>query len=183
MWKWVVAAALLMGCSSPQYTQVSNPTHPDTKAVPVIIDAAFSIWERKEITDAISEWNLVFNGNFYMVDRVGTTFDSKADAINFIRIDASSPAPIKYDLKDKYAITFPSGSHLPSAMIYIDVDATQGKLHNVALHELGHSWGADHEDNTLMQAVYSGISCVDQATVIQVAREMRLDLSTMNYCK
>jgi hypothetical protein len=83
------------------------------------------------------------------------------------------------------AVTQPWEGTYPSALIYVDIDFVNQYpylLIPVVEHELGHAYGAEHKDGTLMQWDLNASHCIDKTTIEAVAKRLHLYPQYLNHC-
>jgi predicted Zn-dependent protease len=139
---------------------------------------------QSEVKIAINTWNNVLNGSVVLrIEPWQNDVQPPAIIIKASRSDA--PMILASHTLNAIAITYPWTGSYPSSIIYLATDKIYGdKLTAVLLHEIGHAFGAEHMDNTLMQEMYDrSNSCVDKSTVHQVAKHLHLQEQYLNYCQ
>ena len=158
----IASICLLTACASSSNKGIVTPVYVDPNL------------PQKEVAYAINDWNAVMNGT-YVLKVVPWQDDPPSPAI-VILSSHSHDAPIMISGPTTLAITHVGEGTAPSSHVFINVDKVKGILTiSVLEHELGHSFGADHMPNTLMEEYIRGSHCIDEATVHQVAKALNLD--------
>lgn len=177
-----------------QYTRkpINNS---ECKVIPVYIDKSFSEKDRIDIDDAIAAWNYALN-NYIRLGVQETYFDMEPsilkniidhnNGIIFLKINSSSQIiPITKHGEVVDAFTDAIGGHF----IYMIDDRlryTPVRFVNAAKHETGHILGASHINNkpSLMNNPYVErySMCIDEGTIIEVAKYYNLNPNLLNYC-
>lgn len=170
---------LLIGCVS--YTH--KPAYPLQPIISqVYIDPKLP---QSEVKSAINTWNNALNGSVILqVEPWQDNILPPAMIIKNARSD--SPMILASYTQNTIAITYPWTGSYPSSIIYLATDKIYGnKLTAVLLHEIGHAFGAEHMDNTLMQEMYNWNNgrCIDKSTIHQVAKHLHLQEQYINYCE
>jgi hypothetical protein len=186
-----VISAFGCGAQPPgYYWAVTTPANNVGRVIPIWVDNNFSEQDKLTLSDAINQWNYVLNGQITL-DIVDTHFDMEDNKIKeagnkggwlFLKIDHNNPF-IPSTGPDLVTLAFADqiGGH---TIFFVQDVMGQNRLPGVALHEIGHLLGAEHDSSGLMFPRYSahGFSCVDELAMKEVAEFFHLDASRMNYC-
>ena len=174
---------LLVGCIAATH-MTENPNYPidplDVRITPTYIDPNLP---QKQTLNAIREWNHAMNGS-YIFDVVPWDNNPKPPAV-VIRAAHTDNADLRRGGKEAVGVTYPWDGNYPSSIIYLDIDNLGYYPYTQTVeHELGHAFGADHKENTLMGERLSNMSrrCIDQPTLHQVAKILHLDERFLNHC-
>lgn len=176
---------------SPHYT-----THPSTaqiplRVVPLALDIRFPLDQRQELHKAIDEWNVALNSEMRL-DIYTDAFDMADDEIKFIYDHQGamllsvpkSASPVKHLRDDLRAAAYGIGIDC-NTIYFIQEKITAARMHNVALHELGHLLGAEHTHSGLMLLQDDPVQhqCIDFSAIEQVATYNHLNLQALNWCE
>lgn len=178
----------LAGCV--QYTH-HNPIS-NAQVVPVYI-TGFIPDVRRELVGAVGEWNVALNGHMVLVvmseEITSATMPlnfiaQKQNAIVIVGVDREAPMIQAAHFDGAVAVSYPWGHKKPASIIYLTNTLSPKTARHILLHEIGHSEGAEHLDYSLMQLHYSiDYDCIDEKTMMQVAKANRWDLWTTNWCE
>jgi len=169
-----------------RYSQVPGATY-TLNIKSIWIDKNFSAKDKLAIDDAIIEWNYVLNGTI-ILKPISYNFDMEIDTIKdaaanhgllIMKIDSSN-SMVENDHTAAWV------NVIGGYKLYVIKDRVGSRLKKIMLHELGHVLGAGHQPgNTLMFSIYDEkkFSCIDYATVQQVADYNHISISNLNYCR
>ena len=180
---FVILTIFIVGCEGfndpyKNYRYTSCETCPQKKIIAIHIDPRFHPEDQKIIRQYLSEFEYVVSNyyKFLIVDTIEGSnkhivYDSsitrRDDNENIINLGNATIGGQRITLS-------------PYAVYYYDNGV---KLGVVLLHELGHSFGCEHQDMSLMAASYNfEYTCVDKNTAIQIANYNGLDIDKLNYC-
>jgi hypothetical protein len=138
---------------------------------------------QKDVDIAISDWNHAMNGSYYLLTMPWEEYPSPPAVV--LRAAHSDDAAILRGGNNAAAVQYPWVGTYPSSIIYVDMDKSHdNKRIMIAIleHELGHAYGADHMDGTLMAPVVGDHQCIDQKTIEAVAKRLHLDPQYLNHC-
>lgn len=198
----VVGLLILIGCMRApvkQFHYVSVPGYSvaPLKVYKVWVDKTFSSEDRASILDAINQWNYSLNG-YVLIVVESYDFDMEMDVIRTVmrgggwivlKIESSSPLVGAKDgppVGGKQYYTLAWVNKIGGYKMYMVRDRVCTEcVTGVALHEIGHLLGSEHDDVLLMQPHYNWAEyrCVDYAAVKRVAAYQHLDVGRLNYCK
>jgi len=162
------------------------------KVIPVYIDKSFGVQDQLAIDDAIMQWNFALNG-YVVLKVVSTSFDMEPEVIRqclngdcwmLMRIDSTSTF-IPDDPKKPESQTLAWANEVGGNRIYFVRDRIiNEQMTGVALHEMGHLLGAQHDDVYLMtpQFHWQDARCVDYNAVMLVAKYWGIPLNAVKYC-
>ncbi len=188
-------STILIGCgiSGPlpyHYIKGVEATNVATKVVPIYIDTQFGEADKLAIDDAVNQWNYALNG-YIKLEVASTHFDMEPDIISqvlikgngwlFLRIDSQNS--IVHDPTEGKVLAFVN--EIGGNRIYFVRDRFSNEaVKGIALHEIGHLLGAQHDNVYLMKPHYNWYDyrCVDQHTIEEVATYQHLDIKKLNYC-
>lgn len=171
------------------YVHSAPMSQPALKVIPIWIDSGFGEADRIEIDDAIRQWNYALNGYVHL-EVVSWNFNMEPSIIQkvmhgggwlILKIDSHST--FVHDAPNHFTLAF--ADSVGGNRVYFIRDRIQNEwMTGLAMHELGHLLGAQHNGQDLMQANYNWetFRCIDQATVTQVADYLHLPASRLNYC-
>lgn len=163
--------------------------------IPVYLDTAFTQQEQMDIQRAVDQWNFALNGRV-VIHLVSTSFDMGLSDIN----QAMSHHGWIIHKIHQDNMLIPAGTvqsdgslhdvcawvdHIGGMEMWIISEKVQPTwMFGVAMHEIGHLLGAEHQGKLLMSPVFNmyHYQCVDRATMQQVAVYLGLDLGQVNYC-
>lgn len=161
------------------------------KTIPIYIDNTFGEQDKLMIEDAVSQWNFALNGyiKLYVKD---DHFDMNVEVLNevvnkgngwlFLRINHDST--FVHDEKGFTTLAFVN--EVGGNRCYFIRDRLNSEMMTgVALHEMGHLLGAQHDNVYLMRPHYdwAGYRCVDQEALKRVADYQNLPMDHLNYCE
>lgn len=179
----VICVAALTGCTaSIHYTNNPNyPTSPEDRRITrTYIDPNLP---QADTLLAIKEWNQAMNGSYFLLVMKWEN-DPQPPAVVIRAAHYDSPMIVRGG-EGTTAITHPWDGGYPSALIYVDIDFL-GRYPFLTVptieHEIGHAFGADHMDGTLMQWNLNSSHCIDRKTIEQVSNKLHLDPQYLNHC-
>ena len=176
-----------------QYTHLIE--YPGKRLIaPVYLDINFVENDKVEIAHALDQWNYVLNG-YLRFEIIDASFDMKLSSLQddqaffFFSVNSDNPLVQEVDLagrdhgENRLALGFtPSiGSHY----IYLVRNRLESTdVFYLAMHEMGHALGATHNGRGLMYPHYTQLDfqCVDQLTILKVAKYQSMDVQYLNYC-
>jgi hypothetical protein len=196
--KFLIIAIFLMGCGHLvlpfHYIQSGGYSQVALRTVHIWIDKEFGAGDQVAIDDAIRQWNFALNG-YVKLEVMSTTFDMEPEVINRANLEGGwlimkvhsgnsiiPDQPINGKLQ-YYTLAWVNeigGHHM-----WMVRDRLRNEwMTGVALHEIGHMLGAEHDDVYLMQPHFNweDYRCVDQYTLKQVALYQHIQLKNLNYC-
>ena len=165
------------------------------KTINVWIDKDFGEADQLAIDDAIMQWNYALNG-YVVLKVVSTKFDMEPEIIRtvlngggWLLLKIREPNPMIDDGptqngKPKF-YTLAWANQIGGNRVYFIRNRIKGEwMTGIALHELGHLLGAEHDDVYLMQPHFNweDYRCVDYEALKRVAAYQHLPLGRLNYC-
>ena len=121
---------------------------------------------KPEMARAVANWNRALNGKLEL--RVA------ADACDISVLDVStSPCP-----ETALACT----DTLGGSVVYMKRGFYERQPANILAHELGHAFGAQHVEGTLMAPIGAPQDCPDHVTIVQVAAYNHWNLAELRWC-
>lgn len=177
--------------TGPHYVEhAPPPAYTLTDTIPVYVDKDFSDANKREIKAALDEWNHSLNGydTFTITD---DSFDIQESVLE--QVETSDQGVLILAVTADQAESLGGGdgtlawvNQAGGHQLFVIVDRVGDRLHNVLLHELGHTLGLEHTQvrGTLMNPYYShGIGCIDELTMRQLTEiRSRYSLDHLNYC-
>lgn len=175
------------------YTRQAVPDTP-TLIMEVRVDKDFSDSEKREIDNALYQWNYVLNSH-YQFEVIDWNYDATKlqnheayynDAFYFVKINSKQLE--KFDIKKDpdnpkpFVLGF---AGVGGTLLCVVADRlTQGDIYYVMMHEIAHLLGANHNKFRLMSPYlnYTDFQCVDEKTAIQVAKFLGLHKDDLNWC-
>lgn len=148
----------------------------------VLIDSTFSVADQGELVEAVEAWNYTFQGAVHLSPRISDLppSDMASNAIILMRVDSSCTfIPTVFD-GDVLAWTNQVGGN---RVWFVRDRLKQGDVALVAMHELGHVFGAPDRDTPgLMYRRYTPeqYKCVDHETADVVGKFLGV---TLRWCK
>lgn len=193
--KWFLWSFLLMGCNEamfpPHYTTHPSISQVPLRIVPLALDIRFSHEEHQQLHKAIDEWNMALN-NEMRLDVYTDAFDMADEDIKFIYDHhgamllsvPKSASPVKFLNSDVRAAAYGIGLDC-NTIYFIQEKVDAARIHNIALHELGHLLGAEHTHYGLMLFRDDPVQhqCIDYSAIEQVATYNHLNIQALNWCE
>ena len=166
------------------------------KTINVWIDKDFGEGDKIAIDNAIAQWNYALNG-YLKINVVSTSFDMEPEIIRtvlngggWLLLKIQEPNPMIDDGptengKPKYWTLAWANAVGGNRVYFIRNRLKNEWMTGVALHELGHLLGAEHDQVYLMQPHYNweDYRCVDYEALKRVAEYQHLPLNRLNYCE
>lgn len=182
----VIASFILCLASCVQH-YTNHSLIKDAPLVPVYI-TGFVPDVRRSLVEAIEEWNGALNGHMilYVVadDMIILDRAQRENAIVVVASDRNAPMMQVAHMENTVAVSYPFGTKKPAAIIYMANILPPPMSKHVLLHELGHAFGAEDKDYSLMQLHYSvDYCCIDRLTMAQVSKAMRWSSDSVNWCE
>lgn len=198
----VVGLLILIGCMRAPVKRFHYVSVPGYSVLPlrvyhVWVDKTFSVEDRRCILDAVNQWNYSLNG-YVKIEVESYSFDMEVSIIErvmrgdgwiVLKIESRNPLVVARDgapVRGVQYYTLAWVNKIGGYKMYMVRDRIcQECVTGVALHEIGHLLGAEHDSVLLMQPHYNGAEyrCVDYLAVKRVAVYQHLDVSKLNYCK
>jgi hypothetical protein len=197
-WKhWLFCLCCLCLYCRPIEKSYTNktPINQNLYEIPIWIDKSFTETDKIMIQKALENWNYALNGNIRL-KIVSEDFDMQiSDLIEqrtkggwlIMKVDGKGIKRSEFipDWESGYwslgFVDMVGGHHL-----YLVRDRMKdNQVYGVVLHEMGHLLGARHlKEDGLMSPHYDmrGFGCIDEGTAVQIAKSLRIDFRTMNYC-
>ena len=200
---WIALVLLINSCLPsfvpPQYYythQVYLQDVAPVRQVPVYLDKAFTQQEQLDLQTAIDQWNFALNGRV-VIHVVANDFDMGMSDIHAAmdqhgwiihKIDQTNPMiPASVTQSDgSIHDTCAWVDKVGGMDMWIIMDRIpETWVFSIAMHEIGHLLGAEHQGNLLMSPVFNmyKYQCVDLETMRQVAGHLDLDMGQVNYCR
>ena len=183
-----------------EYRSVSPDKHINYyKAIPIYVDKDFSYQQQVAIRSAIVEWNHVLN-RYITLDVIDWTFDYSSEygkrVLEKIKIEdegiviwsVNHDSPILEQMhQEEETLAFVDNFGNKAHNLVVVADKLGRKdLHQIMLHEIGHSLGAQHviSESAMFPytATYLSLNCIDKITAAQIATYNHLKLEHLNYC-
>lgn len=161
---------IIAGCSPTWKIPATSFSQPSTMIVCVDVQQD----SLQSISDAIDDWNTALTSWKKLELQVGSVGDPSCS----ISIEDVDRLPV--DDPDAIALTNGLGGN----RIYLLKGSYEMNARTVVSHELGHVFGAQHVNGTLMSSRSGGArkSCPDVTTMAQVAAYNDLNLETLSWC-
>lgn len=194
--------SLITGCGASlkdshyEYSRVSNGSRVIYRVIPVYIDKTFGEQDKLALDDAIRQWNYVLN-RYIELRVMSTSFDMEIEVLR--EAEAGRALLVMKVFSDNSQIPESKGfrtlawvNTLGGRRMYFVRDRLGVEdVKPIALHELGHALGSDHEKDEegnvgkLMYPHYKRGSflCVDYGAMEKVAAYQGLDKNKLNYCR
>lgn len=147
----------------------------------VLIDNTFDVGERAELVQAVEVWNYYLGAGMHLTPRVSelAPSDLRTDAIILMRVDSLCPFIPVMANKVLAWTNYIGGNRV----WFVDDRIQTVNLGLVAMHELGHVFGAlDRDAPGLMHRYFNAdqYKCVDEATALEVGKWLGI---TLRFCK
>jgi hypothetical protein len=159
------AALLLISCA-PQWKPVQ-----DTGSTVDTARVCLNVPNPDSLAPAIEIWNQALGSWRQLV--VAKPYETCAYTVSLVQTSDVCNSPISLACADVL------GGH----EVYLVSGRYEADPVNILTHELGHLFGAQHVDGTLMNPTYGGRwTCPDVTTVVQVAAWYRISLVPLSWC-
>jgi len=165
------------------------------KTINIWIDKDFGEGDQIAIDDAIKQWNYALNG-YVKLEVVSTKFDMEPEIIRtvlngggWLLLKIQEPnsmiddGPVENGVPKSYTLAWANA--IGGNRIYFIRNRLKNEwMVGVALHEMGHLLGAQHDDVYLMAPHYNweDYRCVDYEALKRVAEYQHIPMSKLNYC-
>lgn len=195
----ILAVCLAVGCSSHlsefHYINAPNGYSPIAlKVIKVHMDKNFGAADKVALDNALMQWNYALNG-YLRLELVDTNFDMQPDVIRqcmlgncwmILKTDSNNPMVAELDKTKKgKSYTLAWADSIGGNRMWMIRDRMSNEwVTGIALHEMGHLLGAEHDDVYLMQPMFhwEQARCVDYEALRRVAEYQHLPFSKLNYC-
>lgn len=183
---WVFMLALFL-CSCAQYKFIYNTIEPSGHTVqiaPIYIEDTWDDIDRAQLHDAIDQWNVALNGTIILrIEDDHYNYTKAAPQNKLILLKISEQAANRQEEYIALAWTYGSYSGVGGNRIYfVRARMEWYDLRYVALHEIAHALGADHQKyRGLMSPTYNRTNyhCIDKPTLLQVAAYRHIPIDSL----
>ncbi len=121
---------------------------------------------KPDLARAVSNWNQALNGKIAL--------EAGVDSCDIIVQESENPPCPQEALA--------CANELGGSVVYLRKGSYERQPANVLAHELGHVFGAQHLEGSLMSTTGAGYSCPDLPTMAQVAGFQRWNLAELRFC-
>ncbi len=186
---WFVLLALIVSCAPyPFLYQTEATDHHLISVAPIYLDETWTDAERVQLHAAIDQWNEALNGTIILqVEEEHYHWQESTPRNKLILRPVSEREANRQEQYIALAWTYGRGyGGIGGNRIYFARSRFAPEdLRYIALHELGHSLGADHQKGGLMNPNYDRptYQCIDQRTLQQVAEYRHLDIKVLKGCQ
>lgn len=195
----VLAVYLAIGCAGHagefQYINAGGFSPVPLKVIKLYVDKNFGAADQLAIDDAIMQWNYALNG-YVKLQVESTSFDMEAETLQrcmvtdrcwlIMRTDSHNPMVDSLDKTKKgKSYTLAWANEIGGNRMWVIRDRVANNwMTGIALHEMGHLLGAEHDDVYLMQPMFNWeqARCVDYEALKRVAAYQHLPMDKLNYC-
>lgn len=191
----IISLIILFSCTSIPKKYVKNQNNSlSQREIPVYIDLNFSGNDRVILGAALETWNYSFNGQLKLNIHYNTepwsskilddVYLNHGIAIIFLAENDITVTLASDPFQAQKILAYVN--NIGGDKIYVLRNRlNEKKLFYIALHELGHIFGATHSDgDDLMQPYYYNNSqaCIDKTTAQKVAEHLLINFHSMNWC-
>lgn len=194
----ILAVCLAFGCSGHMgefhYVNSGGYTPVPLKVISIYMDKNFGDADKVAIDDAIMQWNYALNG-YIVLKVVDYKFDMQPSIIKrcelgscwmILKTDSLNPMVATLDKPrggKSYTLAW-ANSIGGNRMTMIRDRMRNEWVTGIALHEMGHLLGAEHDDVYLMQPMFNWeqARCVDYEALRRVADYQHIPMGSLNYC-
>ena len=196
----LLAVYLAVGCFAHRgpepfhYINAGGYSPVPLKVISIYMDKNFGEADKLAIDDAITQWNYALNG-YVKLRVVNYRFDMEPEIIKqclldncwlVMKTDSSNSMVTELDkTKHGKSYTLAWANAIGGNRMWMIRDRMYNQwVMGIALHEMGHLLGAQHDDVYLMQPMFNWAEarCVDYEALRRVAAYQHLPMGNLNYC-
>lgn len=168
-----IAAAVLLTTTAPHWHETS-PTLDQAPAYRIYLDLPGFLLS--DALPAVRNWARALRGwrRLEVVD--------KADKADLIIDEITTNEAAYFGIVDSHVIAF--ANHIGGSRIHMIVDRYEFDVGGILAHEMGHTFGAEHVEGTIMRPIIRAdqANCPDAYTISQVALYQGIDFARLGYC-